>query len=92
MKNNYIPVEVEKEGRKEIYSLDITNLGLEELIKLKKELNGLSVSCLDAVIYGRTCTSTFMHQMNKERKETGERIYKKKMRRRNENKSSLKRR
>ncbi|MGM9876503.1 MAG: hypothetical protein ACI310_04655 [Bacilli bacterium] len=83
MKNNYIPVDARNEGIKEKWYLDVTNLGLEDLITLRKELEGSSVSCLDAVIYDRTCTSTFVHQMNNERKETGKRNYKKKMRKRN---------
>ena len=83
MKNTYIPIEVNKQNKVKTWYLDVTNLGLEDLITLRKELEGSSVSCLDAVIYDRTCTSTFMHQMNNERKETGKRNYKKKMRRRN---------
>ena len=82
MKNNYIPVDARNEGIKEKWYLDVTNLGLEDLITLKNELSGISVSCLDAVIYDRTCTSTFMHQMNNERKETGKEMYRKKIRRR----------
>ena len=78
--NNFIS---QNKGIKEKWYLDVTNLGLEDLITLRKELEGSSVSCLDAVIYDRTCTSTFMHQMNNERKETGKRNYKKKMKRRN---------
>ena len=92
MKNNYIPVEVEREDKCERWYLDVNNLGLEELITLKNQLNGASVQCLDAMIYNKTCSSTFIHQMNNERKEAAKRNYKNKMRRRNENKSSIKRR
>ena len=56
MKNNYIPVDARNEGIKEKWYLDVTSLGLEDLITLRKELEGSSVSCLDAVIYDRTCT------------------------------------
>lgn len=82
MKNNYIPVVVEREEKNEKWYLDITSLGLEELITLKNELSGISVQCLDAVIYDRTCSSTFMHQMYNERKQTGKEMYRKKIKRR----------
>ena len=82
MKNTYIPVEVMQEGNRSRWQIDVTNLGLEELISLKNELNGVSVSCLDAIIYDRTCSSAFMHQIRKERKQTGKRKIQKKIRRR----------
>jgi hypothetical protein len=82
MKNTYIPVEVMQEGKRSRWQIDVTNLGLEELISLKNELNGVSVSCLDAIIYDRTCSSAFMHQIRKERKQTGKRKIQKKIRRR----------
>ena len=82
MKNTYIPVEVNKKKKVKTWYLDVTNLGLEELISLKNELSGVSVSCLDAVIYDRTCSSAFMHQMHEERKHTGKRKIQKKIRRR----------
>ena len=82
MKNTYIPVEVMQEGKRSRWQIDVTNLGLEELISLKNELNGVSVSCLDAIIYDRTCSSAFMHQIRKERKQTGKRQIQKKIRRR----------
>lgn len=82
MKNTYIPIEVNKQKKIKTWYLDVTNLGLEELISLKKELSGASVSCLEAVIYDKTCSSTFMHQMHKERKQTGKRKIQKKIRRR----------
>ena len=82
MKNTYIPVEVMQEGKRSRWQIDVTNLGLEELISLKNELNGVSVSCLDAIIYDRTCSSAFMHQIRKERKQIGKRRIQKKIRRR----------
>ena len=82
MKNTYIPIEVNKQNKVKTCYLDVTNLGLEELISLKNELNGVSVSCLDAIIYDRTCSSAFMHQIRKERKQTGKRKIQKKIRRR----------
>ena len=82
MKNTYIPVEVMQEGKRSRWQIDVTNLGLEELISLKNELKGVSVSCLDAIIYDRTCSSTFMHQIRKERKQIGKRRIQKKIRRR----------
>ena len=82
MKNTYIPVEVMQKGKKSRWQMDVTNLGLEELISLKNELSGASVNCLDAIIYDRTCSSSFMHQMYKERKQTGKRKIQKKIRRR----------
>lgn len=82
MKNTYIPIEVMQKGKRIRWQMDVTNLGLEELISLKNELNGVSVSCLDAIIYDRTCSSAFMYQIHKERKQTGKRKIQKKIRRR----------
>ena len=82
MKNTYIPIEVMQKGKKNRWQMDVTNLGFEELISLKNELSGASVSCLDAIIYDRTCSSAFMHQMYEERKHTGKRKIQKKIRRR----------
>ena len=39
MKNTYIPIEVNKQNKVKTWYLDVTNLGLEELISLKNELN-----------------------------------------------------
>ena len=69
MKNTYIPIEVNKQNKVKTWYLDVT-------------LNGVSVSCLDAIIYDRTCSSAFMHQIRKERKQTGKRKIQKKIRRR----------
>ena len=44
MKNTYIPIEVNKQNKVKTWYLDVTNLGLEELISLKNELNGISVA------------------------------------------------
>lgn len=82
MKNTYIPVEVMQEGKRSRWQIDVTNLGLEELILLKNQLSGVSVDCLEAVIYDRTCSSAFMHRIRKERKQTGKRKIQKKIRRR----------
>lgn len=82
MKNTYIPVEVMQEGKRSRWQIDVTNLGLEELILLKNQLSGVSVDCLEAVIYDRTCSSAFMHQIRKERKQTGKRKIQRKIRRR----------
>ena len=81
-KNIYVPVEVQQESKTRRWYLDVTNSGLEELIALKEILNGISVSALDAIIYDKTCSSTFMHQMHNERKQTGKRNIQKKIRRR----------
>ena len=35
MKNTYIPIEVMQKGKKSRWQMDVTNLGLEELISLK---------------------------------------------------------
>ena len=82
MKNTYITIEVNKQNKVKTWYLDVTNLGLEEQITLKNELNWVSVSCLDSIIYDRTCSSAFMHQMHEERKHTGKRKIQKKIRRR----------
>ena len=82
MKNTYIPVEVMQEGKRSRWQMDVTNLGLEELISLKNELSGASVSRLETVIYYKACTSTFVHQMYKEKKQIGKRKVQKKIRRR----------
>lgn len=82
MKNTYIPVEVVQEGKRIRWQMDVTNLGLEELILLKNQLSGVSVDCLEAVIYDRTCSSAFICQLHEEKKQIGKRRIQKKIRRR----------
>lgn len=51
---NVIPVEVLKNDQKNIWYIDISSLGIESLINLKKELIGLShigVMSIDEEIY-----------------------------------------
>ena len=82
MKKTYIPIKVHEDNKLRTWYLDVTNSAIEELITLKKELDGMSTECLDAVIYDRTCSSAFMHQMRAEKKQEGKRRYQKKLRRR----------
>ena len=82
MKNTYIPIDVVQEGKSSRWQMDVTNLGLEELILLKNQLSGVSVGCLEAVIYDRTCSSAFIYQLHEEKKQIGKRKIQKKIRRR----------
>jgi hypothetical protein len=56
MKNTYIPIEVNKQNKVKTWYLDVTNLGLEELISLKNELNDLirDVEILEETISHKT--------------------------------------
>lgn len=93
MKNSYIPVmAINENNKKEKWYLDVNNLSLSELITLRKKLDGISVECLDAIIYDKTCTETFSRKLKKERAEDGKSLIRKKSKRRNENRSKMKRR
>lgn len=54
MNNNYVPVLVQIETKKEIWRMDVTNLSITELIKLKEELTKVpydkTIQTLDAII------------------------------------------
>ena len=92
MKNTYIPIEAKKKEKRKTWYLDVTNLGLEELITLKSELTGLSISCLDAVIYERTISSAFIHKKRQEQRENGRRLIRKRVRRNSGYKGNKRRR
>jgi len=53
MLNNFIPVEAKVKSKKCMWYLDVSNLGLNDLISLKSELKGYakSVVSLDAIIH-----------------------------------------
>ena len=38
MMKDYVPVLVQRENKKEVWRMDVTNLSVTELIKLKEEL------------------------------------------------------
>ena len=52
--NNYIPILVQREGKKELWRIDISRLSVTELIKLKGELMTVpydrTIQILDAII------------------------------------------
>lgn len=54
MKRDYIPILVQVEEKKELWRLDVTNLSITELIKLKEELTktpySKTIRTLDALI------------------------------------------
>ena len=52
--NNFIPIAVTVRGVTRIWHMDISNLSLNELISLKKELEGNkadSINAIDAIIH-----------------------------------------
>ena len=56
MIERYLPVEVKRKNKKELWQLDISKLGLKELVELKKQLHGTNantVRILDGYIYGK---------------------------------------
>ena len=54
MKKDYVPVLVQRENKKEVWRMDVTNLSVTELIKLKEELINVpydkTIQSLDAII------------------------------------------
>lgn len=93
MKKGYIPVKVVNESEEyDKWYLYVGDLGLSELINLRNELDGQSVCCIDAIIRDLTFTSTFESKMRVEVKKSGKALIRKKQKKRNENKSNLKRR
>lgn len=54
MKDNYVPVLVERENRKELWRIDVSALSITELIKLKEELLSepykTTIQTIDAMI------------------------------------------
>lgn len=56
MVEKYLPVEVIRNSKKELWQLDISNLGLKELVELRNELHGMNENTtrvLDGIIYGK---------------------------------------
>ncbi len=54
MIKQYLPIEVERKDKKELWQLDISRLGLKDLIELRKKLHGVSettIRVLDGYIY-----------------------------------------
>ena len=54
MKNNYIPIWIERDRKTEVWYLDVTNLSVTELMRLKEEFkkssSDKSIQVLDAII------------------------------------------
>ena len=58
--NNYIPILVERDGKKELWSMDISRLSVTELIRLKEELMEIpydnTIQILNAIIRNEITT------------------------------------
>ena len=54
MIERYLPVEVQRKDKKELWQLDISRLGLKELVELRNELHGVNettIRVLEGFIY-----------------------------------------
>ena len=61
----YIPVQVYVRTKNDTWYMDISNMGLGELIKLKNQLIGTKgdsgICTIDSIIYNEHCTSKFYY-------------------------------
>ena len=65
----YIPVEVLKGNKRDIWYIDIDNMTYSQLIKLKKELLGtLSIRTIDKAISDNVLRETQQYYSDKEKK------------------------
>ena len=67
MVREFVPVRVEtntKRTKRETWFIDVTNLSVEQLSKLKKELIGkVDVSYIDDIISRRFCSESFYNRI-----------------------------
>lgn len=81
MKEDFIPVMVQMEDKKEKWFIDISRLSLSQLISLRNSMVGLdemSVRCIDGIVYKNTSPeNTYNRTIKKENKEMRRRIKRK---------------
>lgn len=94
MKSEYIPVLVDVDGKEEIWRMDITNLSITDLIKLKEELLNSTytktIRALDSIIKSdvesiipthNISNGSYMREYKKTKKEEKQKIRTKSWRR-----------
>lgn len=69
MNVRYVPVEVLKENKRDIWYIDINNMTYSQLLKLKKELLGtISIRTIDKAISDNFLRETQQYYSNKGKK------------------------
>ena len=86
MEREFVPVFVKKDKKDVVWYLDVSRLGIEELLMLKKELSGTKdegVRLIDKIIYSkfninRNLYDTYDSRYRKEKKKNNKELKKRK--------------
>ena len=83
MKREFVPVSVRTDIKYENWFIDVTNLSVEELNELKRELIGkCNVYSIDKIIESRYCNNVYYNRNARDNKRDNKSMARKRMRHR----------